>query len=164
MKKPNPEKKSKQPKNRLREFSIEAPRIVFSSMLIASFTSLFGGQAYAETSYNRLSSLLASVPEGGWVKASTNIFSEAWPTGADAVPETLGWTGNVVSAWSSFAWDSTRGNLILWGGGHANYSGNEVYVWDGGTGKWGRGSLPTRIDVPTGFVVDPTTPQSSHTY
>src|SRR5688500_14170879 len=63
MKKQNPEKKSKQPNNRLREFSIEAPRIVFSSMLIASFTSLFGGQAYAETSYNRLSSLLASVPE-----------------------------------------------------------------------------------------------------
>ena len=33
---------------------------------------------------------------------------------------------------------------MLWGGGHANYVGNEMYVWDGDTGEWGRGSLPSR--------------------
>lgn len=164
MNKPNPEKKSKPPKNRLREFSVEAPRIVFSSMLIASFTSLFGGQAYAETSFNRLSSLLTSVPEGGWVKASTNIFSDAWPTGLDAVPESFGLPHAVVRAWSSFGWDSTRGNVILFGGGHANYAGNEIYVWDGASGKWGLGSLPSRMDPQTGLVIDPTAPQSAHTY
>jgi len=52
---------------------------------------------------------------------------------------------------------------MLWGGGHANYFGNEIYVWDGATGNWGRGSLPSRVDA-RGFIVDGAAPQSSHTY
>jgi hypothetical protein len=37
--------------------------------------------------------------------------------------------GSILKAWSSFAWDSNRGDVILWGGGHANYGGNAVYRW-----------------------------------
>ena len=52
---------------------------------------------------------------------------------------------------------------MLWGGGHANYVGNEMYVWDGDTGKWGRGSLPSRTDS-QGMIIGGTAPQSAHTY
>ncbi|HEX8874819.1 MAG TPA: PEP-CTERM sorting domain-containing protein [Nitrosospira sp.] len=138
--------------------------LTFSALLITHSFPIFVKQAHALTSFERMSSLLAATPEGGWVKVSTNSFSDAWPTGDDAVPGTLGWPGLVVSAWSSFAWDSTRGNLILWGGGHANYAGNEVYVWDGATGNWGLGSLPSRVNIADGFIVDGAAPQSSHTY
>ncbi len=131
------------------------------SFLAVSAFPVFVAQAHAETSLERLSALLATTPEGGWVKASTNLYSDAWATGADAVPN--GWPGAIVRAWSSFAWDSTRGDLLLWGGGHANYAGNEMYVWDGATGAWGRGSLPSMIDA-NGFVVGGPAPQSSHTY
>ncbi len=132
------------------------------SLALSTFP-VFMVQAHAETSFERLSSLLATTPEGGWVKASTNSFSDAWPTGADAVPNSGSAPGNIVRAWSSFAWDLQRGNLMLWGGGHANYAGNEMYVWDGATGAWGRGSLPSMLDA-KGFVIGGPAPQSSHTY
>ncbi|ARO86530.1 PEP-CTERM sorting domain-containing protein [Nitrosospira lacus] len=134
--------------------------LAFIKLLGASLFFIFVAQANA-TSFERLSSLLATTPAGGWVKASTNFYSDAWPTGADAVPNSK--PIGVVSAWSSFAWDSTQGKLMLWGGGHANYAGNEMYVWDGATGKWGRGSLPSKIDA-NGFIIGGDAPQSAHTY
>jgi hypothetical protein len=140
--------------------NVRSTSLILPVLLIGASFPVCVGQVNAETSYERLSSLLAGTPPGGWVKASTNLFSDAWATGADAV---IGSPSAVVRAWSSFAWDSTRENLLLWGGGHANYAGNEMYVWDGATGKWGRGSLASRIDS-KGFVVDSAAPQSAHTY
>lgn len=142
----------------------QASYLALASFLIAqSFPGLIA-QAHAETSFERLSSLLAATPEGGWVRASTNLYSDAWPVGADAVQlASYRFPGSVVRAWSSFAWDSDDGKLMLWGGGHANYAGNEMYVWDGATGHWGRGSLPSRVDA-NGFIVDGMAPQSAHTY
>lgn len=130
---------------------------------------LLAPYAHAETAMQRLTSLLGTTPEGGWVKASTGSFSDAWPQGADAVNvNSYSNPGRIVSAWSSFAWDSKRQDLLLFGGGHANYAGNEMYVWDGATGKWGLGSLPSRT-VSAGpyqpsYIVDGAAPQSAHTY
>ena len=138
-----------------------SPLALASFLLVGSCPGLMA-QAHAN-SFERLSSLLAATPDGGWVKASTGFFWDAWPTGADAVPGQLGWPGAIVRAWSSFAWDSSRGDLMLWGGGHANYVGNEMYVWDGDTGKWGRGSLPSRTDSQS-MIIGGTAPQSAHTY
>lgn len=136
---------------------------LFFTLATTSFPG-FLAQAHAETAFERMSSLLQSTPEGGWVKASTNLYSDAWPTGADAVNfPSYQSPASVVIAWSSFAWDSARGNLMLWGGGHANYAGNEMYVWDGATGNWGRGSLPSRVDSRQ-LVVGGGAPQSAHTY
>jgi hypothetical protein len=139
---------------------LSTSHFAFASFLMIGSCAGSVAQAHA-SSFERLSSLLAATPEGGWVKASTNFYSDAWATGADAVPG--GWPGAVVRAWSSFAWDSSRGDLMLWGGGHANYVGNEMYVWDGATGAWGRGSLPSRTDS-QGMVIGGTAPQSAHTY
>ena len=120
--------------------------------------------AHAAADLSRLESLLSATPEGGWVKASIGTFSDSWATDSTAVPlSSYRNPGSIVSAWSSFAWDSTRGDLLLWGGGHANYAGNEMYVWDGETGNWNRGSLASRLDA-NNFVVDSAAPQSSHTY
>jgi hypothetical protein len=85
----------------------------FSALLVGSSAPFFVSPAHADTSFERLSSLLAATPEGGWVKASSNLFSDAWPVGADAVPNS--WPGAIVNAWSSFAWDSVHGKMMLWG-------------------------------------------------
>jgi hypothetical protein len=67
-------------------------------------------------------------------------------------------------AWSGGAFDTQRNRLVLWGGGHGDYYGNEVYAFDVGTLRW------TRLNDPT---VNPTlnqdvnwdgTPGSRHTY
>lgn len=132
------------------------------------------GTAQAQ-SLDYLRGLLAATPDGGWVKANTTTWGSSWATGAAAVDPTLelGATRNIVHAWSSVAWDSNRNNLMLWGGGHSNYAGNEMFIWEGSTGAWTRGSLPSRVEsVPlsvspdprTRLVVDDAAPQSAHTY
>lgn len=137
------------------------------SLLVALAAMAMSGTvstAHASPQLARLEGLLNATPEGGWVKASIGTFSDAWATDSTAVPiSSYNSPSAVVSAWSSFAWDSTRGDLLLWGGGHANYAGNEMYTWDGETGNWNRGSLASRLDA-NNFVVDSAAPQSSHTY
>ncbi|MEO6277431.1 Ig-like domain-containing protein [Roseateles sp.] len=113
----------------------------------------------------RLKTLVDSVSPGSWVQANTSSFISAFPVGSSAVPSSgLSDSGAVVRAWSSFTWDSRRGNLLLFGGGHYNYIGNEMYVWNGSTGVWTRGSLPSAVFQPDYMVVDNSAPQSAHTY
>lgn len=129
---------------------------------LAGLLALAGPFASA-ADLSRLQSLLATTPEGGWVQVNTGTWSSAWPAGLDAVTAPGNNVRGVVTAWSSFAWDSANGSLLLWGGGHANYKGNEMYVWDATSGAWSLGSLPSRLDG-SNFVVDNAAPQSSHTY
>ncbi|MBU2710702.1 family 16 glycoside hydrolase [Zooshikella harenae] len=121
-----------------------------------------------------LSALLAEIsvmPEGSWLQVSLNRFDEVWVP-ADLRP-LFGLSNpqpdRIIAAWSSFAWDSRRGDLVLYGGGHANYSGNEVYRWRGTTQKWERASLPSEIiqdDFGNWRAIDDVdaAPSSAHTY
>jgi hypothetical protein len=114
---------------------------------------------------------LESVPEGGWYQANQNRFDAVWtPTdlrtlvGSGTPPPS-----KIVSAWSGFAWDCRRGDLLLYGGGHANYSGNDVYRWRATTRMWERVSLPSQVKLgPAGnfeAVDGPyAAPSSAHTY
>lgn len=115
-----------------------------------------------------LSEIVRTMPEGEWKKVNLNEFSSAWPP-LDLRPGYYGNPAAIIRAWSSFAWDSKRGNLILYGGGHANYSGNDVYFWRGSTRKWERASLPSAIrqdSVGHWHAVDGpyNAPASAHTY
>ena len=72
-------------------------------------------------------------------------------------------------AWSGFTWDPNRGDLLLYGGGHANYPGNDVYRWRGSTRQWERASLPSQIkqdDLGNFQAIDgwDNAPGSAHTY
>lgn len=80
-------------------------------------------------------------PPNSWIKLNVNRFVDAWAPGGLTPYHTKA----VIEAWSSFAWDGNRGNIILWGGGHANYHGNEVYLWSSETGLWSRGSLSSSV-------------------
>ncbi|MEF7616852.1 hypothetical protein V4F39_23260 [Aquincola sp. MAHUQ-54] len=116
-----------------------------------------------------LQGLLDAMAEGTWVKASTNLYSDAWASPLDGgLPSgTYSDPGAVVKSWSNIAWDPNRARLMLWGGGHAAYMGNEMYLWEGASGTWTRGSLPSRL-VSGGnavfYVVDDAAPQSAHSY
>ncbi len=98
---------------------------------------------------SELGKRLSNMPENSWVKLSANQFQDAW-TPLDQRPKpanvpSVGGPWAVINAWSSMAWDSNRGSLIFWGGGHANYPGNEVYRWNGNTLLWERASLPSDV-------------------
>jgi hypothetical protein len=125
--------------------SLRLARGVMTASISLAFTCLGSTSATAAADLSYLQGLLASTPEGGWVQVNTNKFSDAWPSTLDGgVPNSD--PAAIVHAWSSFAWDSARGDLLLFGGGHANYAGNEMYVWQGSDGAWTRGSLPSRLE------------------
>lgn len=105
----------------------------------------------SEPNLNQLLSILRSTPENGWVRVNTNQYQDVWPpTGllvsTTKAPDSTPWgPRGIVAAYSGFAWDSRRGDLLLYGGGHANYGGNELYRWRGTTRKWERMSLPSDV-------------------
>ena len=72
--------------------------------------------------------------------------------------------GSVIGAWGGGAYDTKRDRLILWGGGHNNYRGNEIYLFDVATLKWIRYTDPTPHPVDCGQVNSDGTPNSRHTY
>ena len=91
-----------------------------------------------------------------------------WPPGTTPTLNGIGIPG-IMMCWSGGAYDTKRDRLIIWGGGHAAYSGNEIYVFDVNTLKWERVNDPTlNVDPqnkwPELGVYEDGTPRSSHTY
>lgn len=92
---------------------------------------------------------------GEWYRAPNSRLASVAPPGM---------TANVIDPWSGGAYDSQRDRLIVWGGGHGDYSGNEVYVFELATMAWKRlnnPSNPPGMDTPYAPDGNPT---SRHTY
>jgi hypothetical protein len=73
---------------------------------------------------------------------------------------------SIVDEWSSGIFDASRNNFVVWGGGHNNYSGNEIYAFNLGTLIWQRITNPsTNVGgtESTGYYPDGR-PRSRHTY
>ena len=160
-----------------RDLSIEVLRSseqVSASDTATSTTELQLSTAASGPDLSGLSAILAATPEGSWVKVNLNNYSDVW-TQAELRP-VMGALGgrnptpaSIIKPWSSYAWDPNRGDLWLYGGGHANYSGNDVYRWRGTTRRWERASLPSEIkhdDLGNWIAVDgpDRAPASAHTY
>jgi hypothetical protein len=70
----------------------------------------------------------------------------------------------VMDDWSGGAFDTSRNRLLVWGGGHGGYAGNELYAFDLASLSWSRLSNPSdpvSKDVPYAPDGQPT---SRHTY
>ena len=98
--------------------------------------------------YVNLVDQIAAAPPNSWVKVNLNRYEDVWEHPAfraqysdDLNPTTHAQLGGssprvVIAAWCSFGWDDDRMRLVLFGGGHANGSNNEVYMWSGETQTW----------------------------
>jgi hypothetical protein len=75
--------------------------------------------------------------------------------------------GGVTEAWSSGVMDTKRNRLIVWGGGHNDYYGNEVYAVNLASQtieRLNNPSVPTNVgNAPIGTLADGK-PNSRHTY
>jgi hypothetical protein len=111
---------------------------------------------------------LIELPPQTWYQApASHLVDVCVPDGVAGV---IGCRG-ITAAWSGGAYDSTRRRMIVWGGGHDDYWGNELYGFDMRTGSWSRLTEPSQI--PEGetsesfFNRDPLSdgqPASRHTY
>jgi len=73
----------------------------------------------------------------------------------------------IMLAWSGGAFDTKRNRLIVWGGGHGDYGGNELYAFDIASLAWSRPWGPSP-SIATDLVWRETNadgnPASRHTY
>ena len=118
-----------------------------------------------------LQSIVAGMAEGEWRRVNLNQFSSVWTPAAlrPLLDLSNPDPSRIILAWSSFGWDPNRAALLLYGGGHANYRGNDTYLWRASTQLWERASLPSAmIQTPKGYwnAIDGVdkAPASAHTY
>ena len=60
----------------------------------------------------------------------------------------------VVQSWNGAQWDEANKQLMVWGGGHANWAGNELYRWRAVHGYFERVTNPTGSIGNTGVLND----------
>lgn len=98
-----------------------------------------------------------------WAEIGTNTLSDVNPENDAAVnpnhPSAAPWHGvggqvTMISAWSGGIWDEVEKKLFIYGGGHADYAGNEVYAWDGRSATFSRLCNPTGAIGNTGTLND----------
>lgn len=108
------------------------------------------------------STCVDEIAPGHWIEVADSQLRSVFPP-SETVP---GNPATVIAAWGGGVYDTDRDRLVLWGGGHADYSGNEVYVFDLNTLQWERlnePSLDVGGDEASGYYPDGL-PRSRHTY
>lgn len=70
----------------------------------------------------------------------------------------------IITAWSGGTFDTSRNRMLIWGGGHDDYHGNEVYAFDVPSGAWLRLTDPTTTDHLDRDPLGDGNPVSRHTY
>lgn len=110
---------------------------------------------------NALATPVDDLKVGEWYEVPNSNISALAPS-----PLPAGYHSAVMKTWSGGAYDTKRDRLIVWGGGHGDYAGNEIYVFDINTLSWSRVTEPSDYaggDDATGVYLDGT-PRSRHTY
>ena len=110
--------------------------------------------------------VLDDIQPGHWFRVANSDLDQMNP----CPPDNCAWSGSgfkgIILAWSGAAFDTSRDRLIIFGGGHGDYFGNDVYAFDVDTRQWESVSPPsTNVggSEPSGLYPDGT-PRSRHTY
>jgi hypothetical protein len=109
----------------------------------------------------------ATVPENliGWFEVPNSRLREVCPANSPEY-EFSSACGSVISAWNGAIADTRRNRLIIWGGGHADYFGNELYAFNLQDLTMTRLNNPSPINATSGCVetLSDGKPNSRHTY
>lgn len=110
---------------------------------------------------------LADLEPGHWYEVADSRLLDVAPDPA-AHREIQGNLGvkAVMDNWSGGAYDSRRQRLVVWGGGHRGYAGNELYAFDVDALKWERLTSPSPVSAYDGKnpALPDGNPVSRHTY
>lgn len=116
-----------------------------------------------------LPSGLDAIAPGTWYQVPNSALDDA---GIYPSPKPLGnlTSRAVMDAWSGGAYDSTRDRLLVHGGGHGDYAGNEIYAFSIRDLTWSRiwGPTPNNQIPPQPATADETytngDPRAVHSY
>ena len=105
---------------------------------------------------------------GQWYEVPNSKIRDHLP---DPIPPGSTGPKAIITAWNSGAYDTKRDRLMIWGGGHNDYGGNEIYAFDIASLSWSRiwGPSPDIPPPQTGCDPDVVTysdgnPMVRHTY
>jgi MYXO-CTERM domain-containing protein len=108
---------------------------------------------------------LDTLAPGHWYEIPGSHLDPLFP---DPRPAGNSGPAAVVDAWGGGGFDSVHERLFLWGGGHGDYGGNEIYSFDVATLKWSRpwGPMPVVSEIPAvcASTYAGGTPSARHTY
>ena len=79
---------------------------------------------------------LIALPADTWLDVPSTHFADACKLHPTAGAYATGGCDTIIAAWSGGAWDPVHSQMILWGGGHNDYWGNEVYGFSTKTLTW----------------------------
>ncbi|MDT8383062.1 MAG: hypothetical protein RRB22_01460 [Gammaproteobacteria bacterium] len=101
---------------------------------------------------------------GHWLEVPNTNLSQVYPASIPA--ETRGNSGptSIMQAWSGGAYDTKRDRLMVWGGGHQDYGGNELYAFDTNTLAWERITEPSASTPTCENYMPDGQPAITHTY
>jgi hypothetical protein len=104
----------------------------------------------------------AELPElqpGVWVEVPGSHLRDVAPAVSPG-----GNIAKIIDAWSGGALDTRREWLLVWGGGHSDYGGNELYAFDLKTLAWTRLTNPSVPDRAKTATYPDGQPRARHTY
>ena len=106
---------------------------------------------------------LPSLAPGQWYQVPNSRLDAVLP---DPLPDVAaGGPEAIMDAWSGGVYDTRRDQLVVTGGGHATYGGNEVYAFELATLRWRRLTDPSpHISRNTVEAFPDGTPASRHTF
>jgi hypothetical protein len=87
---------------------------------------------------------IENLQPGNWYEVPNSHLRSVVPSPID--PD-AGDPVNVMEAWSGGTFDTGHNRLLVWGGGHSDYGGNEVYAFNISTLSWTRLWGPS-ADIP----------------
>ncbi len=90
---------------------------------------------------------LDTLAPGCWLEVpDSHLRPHKAPTPPGITEAACGNFRHIMGAWNSGAFDTLRNRLLVWGGGHAAWGGNEWYAFDLVTLTW------SRLNDPSSFV------------
>jgi hypothetical protein len=101
--------------------------------------------------------MLVDLPAGTWWQPPGTLMRDVCPEGA--------WNcNNAIDAWSGGAYDDVHDRMLVFGGGHGDYSGNELYAFAIGTLSWSLLTQPSSPDLANEDPLPDGQPVSRHSY
>jgi hypothetical protein len=137
--------------------------------------ALFGGDpAAAAEPLEKAREIVAAMKPGTWRELEGTRIREVFPKREGHPAWAVQGPDAVTNNWGGAAFDTKRNILVVTGGGHNDYGGNEVYHFSLETLRWTRATEPSPVEPVPGPDGRPTkefrvadgseAPVSSHTY
>ncbi len=106
--------------------------------------------------FTALEQQLVDLPADSWYDVPDSKMRAVCPTGYNCA--------NAIEPWSGGTYDPVHNQMLIFGGGHSDYAGNEVYSFDMATLKWTRLTDPSSQSYASQDPLPDGQPVSRHTY